>query len=144
MSRQWPTPTRSDHQQFCVTENWEKVRDAQGRTGTHHVTFELSLPDGRTLRTRISHPVDRTDYGANLWSHILRDQLDVDQESFWACVEQGHPPDRGAAPGPASESIPAGVVQVLLHQVGLADREVAAMSRDEAIARVNRYWTEGA
>jgi hypothetical protein len=30
----------------------------------------LELPDGRTLRTRISHPPDRTDHGAGLFAHI--------------------------------------------------------------------------
>lgn len=45
-------------------------------------------PDGRVLRTRVSHPVDRTDYGKSLWSHILRDQLEVSEAQFWECVCQ--------------------------------------------------------
>ncbi|MDQ1515900.1 MAG: hypothetical protein QOE80_1730 [Actinomycetota bacterium] len=32
--------------------------------------YELDLPDGRTLRTRIPHPPDRTDHGASLFAHI--------------------------------------------------------------------------
>jgi hypothetical protein len=39
-----------------------------GRTGTHHVTYELDLIDGGVLRTRISHPVDRSSYGRSMWS----------------------------------------------------------------------------
>jgi hypothetical protein len=73
----WPTPARADHAKFCENEGWRVVRDARGRTGTHHLTYELDLPDGRTLRTRVSHPPDRTDYGPSIWSHILRDQLAV-------------------------------------------------------------------
>lgn len=82
----WPQPSRKDHDAFCRHEEWERVRDAVGRKGTHHVTYELNLPDGRVLRTRVSRPVDRSDYGPNLWGHILRDQLEVDEATFWACA----------------------------------------------------------
>ena len=137
-----PAPTRKDHEAFCETEGWQRVRDARGRTGTHHLTYELDLPDGRILRTRISHPVDRTDYGPGLWGHILRDQLAVSETEFWACVRNGVKPDRGAPEIPAS-AIPADVVRLLISRVGLAEADVAAMSKDEAIARLQRYWTDG-
>lgn len=142
MAQKWPPPRRVDHQKFCETEGWSQVRDARGRSGTHHVTFELSTSDGCTLRTRISHPVDRSDYGASMWSHILRDQLDVDEDAFWACVNEYRTPDRGEPERP-TEPIPAGVVAILLRDVGLSEAEVAGMTRDEAIARVNNFWTSG-
>ncbi len=137
-----PAPTRKDHQAFCEAEGWLRVRDARGRAGTHHVTYELALPDGRVLRTRISHPVDRSDYGPGLWSHILRDQLQVSEAEFWACVRDGVTPDRGVRQIPAA-ALPADLVRVLISRVGLSDAEVAAMSKDEAIARLERYWTSG-
>src|SRR5258705_8447838 len=92
----WPQPTCEAHEKFCRKEQWTQIRDARGRTGTHHVTFELALADGRILRTRIFHPVDRPAYGASLWSHILRDQLDVTEDEFWKCVQDGILPKRGA------------------------------------------------
>jgi hypothetical protein len=138
----WPQPTRADHEKFCGVEGWAPVRDAKGRTGTHHRTYELHLPDGRVLRTRISHPPDRTGYGANLWSHILRDQLGVSEQEFWACVRDGVPPDRGAPAVPAG-ALPADLVYLLLTRVGLSEPEVATMTRAEAVERVNRYWAEG-
>jgi hypothetical protein len=134
--------TRADHDAFCRTEGWVQVRDARGRSGTHHVTYEIGLPDGRVLRTRISHPVDRSDYGPGLWTHILRDQLDVTDQEFWSCVRDGVPPDRGQ-PDMPMEALPADLVHLLTTRVGLTEPEVAAMSRDEAIARLQRYWTEG-
>jgi hypothetical protein len=137
-----PAPTRKDHEAFCEAEGWQRVRDARGRAGTHHVTYELVLPDGRILRTRISHPADRTDYGPSLWSHILRDQLAVSEAEFWACVRNGVKPDRGAPEIPAG-AIPADVVRLLISRVGLTESELAVMSKDEAIARLHRYWTEG-
>ncbi len=138
----FPPPTRQDHERFCLVEGWDQVRDTRGRAGTHHITYELALPDGRVLRTRISRPPGRQTYGRALWSHILRDQLDVDEADFWACVKDGTAPDRGVHPRP-DDALPAEVVALLLTRVGLGEDDVAAMSRAEAIARLERYWTEG-
>lgn len=138
----WPRPTRKDHETFCRIEGWRRVRDARGRTGTHHVTNELDLPDGDVLRTRVSHPVDRTDYGRSLWSHILRDQLQVSEDDFWVCVRDGVLPDRGGPTVPTG-ALPADLVHLLISRVGLSESQVAAMSKDEAVLRLQRYWTEG-
>ncbi|RKT83480.1 hypothetical protein SAMN05421805_10533 [Saccharopolyspora antimicrobica] len=118
------------------------MRNARGRTGTHHVTYELGLPDGRILRTRISHPVNRTDYGPRMWKHILRDQLQVEEDEFWVCVNDGIRPNRGM-PERHAESLPVDLVRLLIVRVGLSEAEVASMSKDEAIARIQRHWTEG-
>lgn len=138
----WPQPTRHDHEKFCDIEGWTPVRDARGHTGTHHVTYELNLPDGRVLRTRISHPPDRTTYGTSLWSHILRDQLGVSGEEFWACVRDGVKPNRGMPEAPA-QALPADLVRLLISRVGLDESDVAAMSKTQAIERLNRFWTDG-
>ena len=138
----FPQPTREAHQKFCTTEGWTRVRDARGRTGTHHLTFELVLADGRVLRTRISHPPDRTVYGASIWSHILRDQLNVTEDEFWKCVHDGIVPKRGTPETPA-EALPAELVFLLKNRVGLTETEIAALSKDEAVARLNQYWANG-
>ncbi|MFD5555092.1 cytotoxic translational repressor of toxin-antitoxin stability system [Streptomyces sp. NPDC127068] len=137
-----PQPDRERHDRFCVVERWERVRDARGRTGTHHVTYELTLHDGRILRTRISHPVDRTVYGAALWGHILRDQLVVTESAFWDCVIDGKLPDRGA-PAPPKESLPADLVYLLIHRVGLSEETVSELTKEEAVARLQRHWKDG-
>jgi hypothetical protein len=138
----WPRATREDHERFCQAEGWRRVRDAKGRTGTHHVTYELTLSDGQVLRTRISHPPDRTAYGDSLWSHVLRDQLKVTQDVFWACVRDGIIPDRGVRTVP-HETLPADLVHLLLTRVGLTEDEVRQLTKPEAIARLQQYWTEG-
>jgi hypothetical protein len=135
----WPQPTRKDHDEFCHVEGWRLVRSARGRTGTHHLTYELHLPDGRILRTRISRPVDRTDYGPSMWRHILRDQLQVTEAEFWACARDGARPDRGV-PLPHPRALPADLVRLLITKVGLAESEIASMTREEAIARLQRHW----
>lgn len=138
----WPAPTREAHETFCTTEGWQQVSDACGQTGTHHVIYELQLHDGRILRTRISHPADRKTYGPSIWSHILRDQLDVDQAAFWACVQNGRKPDRGE-PEPPAEALPTDLVHLLLTRVHLSETDVAGMSKEEAITRMQQYWTTG-
>ncbi|WP_231644746.1 cytotoxic translational repressor of toxin-antitoxin stability system [Sciscionella sediminilitoris] len=106
------------------------------------MTYEFALPDGSVLRTRISHPVDRTDYGPRLWRHILRDQLRVDEDCFWDCVRDGVLPDRGQ-PQRQRDSLPADLVHLLVHRAGVGEAEVAVMSRDEAIDRARQYWMGG-
>jgi len=138
----WPAPTRADHHAFCVNEGWELVRNARGKTSGHHaVTFELRIHDGRILRTRISHPPDGSTYGHNVWSHILRDQLAVTEDVFWACAREGVKPDRGQPAVPA-EALPADLVHLLIVRLRLTREEVAAMTREDAIARMQKYWSD--
>jgi hypothetical protein len=40
-------------------------------------------------------------------------------------------------------ALPADLVRMLITRVGLPEAEVAAMSRDQAIARLQQYWTDG-
>jgi hypothetical protein len=77
-----------------------------------------------------------------MWSHILRDQLDVSAEEFWSCVQDGVKPDRGI-PATSEQALPAELVYLLIHRVGLAELAVAAMSKEEAVARVQKFWSEG-
>ncbi|MCE7008985.1 cytotoxic translational repressor of toxin-antitoxin stability system [Kibdelosporangium philippinense] len=130
MSEQSPTP--ADHDRFCQIEGWIGVR-----SGTH-ITYELGLPDGRVLRTRLS---DRQTYGPDLWQHILRDQLEVDEPTFWACVNDSEKPDRGIAK-PRPDALPVDLVHLLITRLGLPERTVATMTRKEAIARIDAYWEQ--
>ena len=134
-------PTRKDHQNYCLNEGWTRVRNARGKGG-HHVTFELTLPDGRVLRTRLSHPPNRQTYGPSMWAHILRDQLQVSEDEFWACVQEKKVPQRGRVE-PTTPSIPAGVVAQLLSN-GVQESEVRVMSRADAIERLNLIWSQEA
>jgi hypothetical protein len=138
-----PPATRRDHETFCITEGWVERKRATGNRGSHHVNFELPLPDGRILYTRISHPVDRSDYGPNLFAHILRDQLQVSAEEFWDCVDNRVLPSRGAPPQ-LNEAIPLGVIRVLIQEAHVPEAEVRAMTKAEAVARVAEFYTTGA
>ncbi len=137
----FPAPSRKHHEAFCKTEHWVPVRNAKGKTG-HHITYELTLADGTTLRTRVSHPANKETYGKTMWSHILRDQLAVSEPEFWACIQDGALPTRGQRQVP-TDAIPAGVVYRLISVVGLTETEVASMSKQEAIDRLSQFHTTG-
>lgn len=135
-----PPATWSDHEAFCTTEGWTERKRATGKRGTHHVNYELALPDGTILYTRISHPVDRTDYGPSIWAHILRDQLHVTADEFWNCVQDQVVPARGETQAIA-EAIPLGVIRTLTQEAHIPETEVHAMTKAEAIARLSEFYT---
>jgi hypothetical protein len=119
------------------------VKSSRGKTGTHHDTYELPLPNGDVLRTRISRPPDRSEYGSSLWSHILKDQLMVTETEFWGCVNDKQIPDRGTKARPDVDPIPTDVIWALLHRVGISESDIQAMTKEEAISRLTLFWTTG-
>ena len=80
-----------------------------------------------------------------MWAHILRDQLDVAADGFWACVRDGVAPDRASddAVEEVDDVIRVEVVTLLVEWVGLIRREFIGMARGEAIARLNEYRSTG-
>ncbi|WP_305780033.1 cytotoxic translational repressor of toxin-antitoxin stability system [Nocardia nova] len=141
---QYPPGTKKAHDAFCRNDEWQLVRDAKGGAVGHHITWELPLPDGRVLRTRVSRPADNTDYGAKMWCQILKEQLEVNEEQFWACVNHGKRPTRISVTVtiPDKEPIPLGVVEKLIRLVGLTPEEIENMTKAEAVDRLNRFWAE--
>jgi len=135
--------TRDDHERFCEVEGWDQVRSARGKLTGHHATYELALPDGRILRTRISRPVDATVYGVSLWDHILRDQLDVTEDEFWSCAKDGRQPERSPAPAEPETALPLGLVMTLKRELGLSEDELRTITKDDAVARLNEHWARG-
>ncbi len=134
-----PAPTRADHNRFCEVEGWTPVRRATGEKVSHHVTFELTLPDGRILRTRVLRPPDKSTYGKEMWEHILRDQLAVSVGEFWTCVRDETEPKRGGRTS-TGEPLPLELVHLLRTRLHLSETEIASLSKQDAIERLNRYW----
>lgn len=126
----FPAPTRKHHEKFCASEGWAHVTDARGRVASH-ATFTFVTPNEDVLRTRISHPIGRETYAPSMWSHILRDQLHVSADEFWACVLDGSVPDRGA-PKVSDAALPLSLVARLVRERGLSREEIAQLSLDEA------------
>lgn len=134
--------SRSDHNRFCQVEGWTEVRNARGRKVGHHITYELTRPDGRIQRTRISRPPNNETYGPRLWNTILTDQLQVTEAEFWACVSEGKRPDRGpGANEPPANALPADLVYQLIHVAGAPEDEVAGMTLQRATAVMVAHWS---
>lgn len=132
--------TRKDHEKFVETEGWVRVRTARGGTGTEHQTFELRLDAGDILRSRISHPVNRTTYGTSLWTHVLRDQLHVSSDQFWDCASHRTLPPRSAPSADVAAALPADLIRGLMQVVGLYEADVRVMTKEQAIDRMNAHW----
>ncbi|MEO6083327.1 MAG: hypothetical protein ABIQ18_09500 [Umezawaea sp.] len=66
----------------------------------------------------------------------------MEEPEFWACAQDGVKPDRGTPESPA-EALPADLVYLLISRVGLTESEVAGMTKDKAVSRLQCYWTEG-
>ena len=103
-----------------------------------HWRYTKEQPDGAVLRTKVPHAV-RDEIGPSLFGHILRDQLGVDEERFWAIVRGQL--EQPAPTGDAPRATSGWLVQRLLFTVGLSEEEVRAMTPDEAHAAWVEYQT---
>lgn len=140
-----PAPDRERHDDFCAFEGWLLVHGSTGKPVQHHRTYELVIPSGDILRTRISKPVDRTTYSASMWAAILRDQLKVTNDEFWDCVQNKVLPDRGGAVSePNPKALPLHVLNELVDRVGMKPEDAIKLSLEEALERMNKYWTDAA
>jgi hypothetical protein len=106
----------------------------------HHETYELTLDDGSILRTSISRPVDRTTYAPSMWAHILRDQLQVTESVFWACVSDGVLPARSAPAPRHPRALPLHLLNELISRVGLSPEVAAQLSLEQAVETLADYW----
>jgi hypothetical protein len=108
-----------------------------------HDYYHLALADGRMPYTRISRPADRKHgYGKDIWRQILRLQLEVSEDEFWACVQDGVKPNRGEPKAPR-EALPASLAWQLKNQLGLSDAEIGKLTRAEAVERMQQHWMSG-
>lgn len=131
--------TFDDLRRFVAHDGWAaepNLARGRARTGDHR-RYRKELADGTILRTKVPHGL-QDEIGAGLFRHILRDQLRVDEATFWAVVRgQGQDPPR---PGvPPVDRLPAWLVERLLRTAGLGEDEIASMTREEALAAWERW-----
>lgn len=133
--------SRREHHRFCEIEGWTEVLNARGKPAEHHLTYELTLGDGRVLRTRISRPANTNTYGRGLWSHILSDQLEVTEADFWACVDDRRAPVRNdLASAPEGAALPVSLAYQLVNTLHLSSDEIASLTLEQAVARMHEHW----
>lgn len=139
-----PIPHR-DHLKFVENEGWTPKGTARG-TGKKgdHKRYTLTLATGEVLYTRVSHGGGQID-DPKVVKQILRDQLQVSEDDFWRCVNDGTKPprlqleqDRGEG-----EELDATLVRSLVRRVGLSVEEVGRLTKEEAVQAWQDYLTHG-
>ena len=137
-------PSTADLHRFCEIDEWEIKKTARGKKAGDHTRYTKTLPDGTVLRTKVSHGREGID-DADLFSHILRTQLQVTAAQFWGTVDQGTKPPRPMTEpdAPPKEAIPFGLARNLLTKVGVPQEDLALMSKEEAVARWHEYLGSG-
>ena len=125
--------TFADLKAYVELDGWTQERNRARRRSTtgDHWRYTKEQPNGSTLRTKVSHSV-RDEIGPSLFGHILRDQLHVDETTFWAVVHGRTAPDVAAAP--TTPPTPGWLVQRLIVTVGMSEDDVRALSAEDAAA----------
>jgi len=123
--------TFGDLKTYVENDGWTEERNRARRRAKvgDHWRYSKEQPDGSTLRTKVSHSV-RDEIGPSLFGHILRDQLHVDEATFWAVVHGRTKPEE--PPPPAPTAIPGWLVERLIVTVGLPEDEVRSMGAEDA------------
>jgi hypothetical protein len=112
------------------------------RTGDHK-RYSKVLPDGTRLHTKVSdHP--REEIGEDLFRRILREQLRVTEQEFWAVVRNQKA--RPAVPAvsttmgtPDVPGIPGWLVICLVEVTDMAEDDVLSLTPEEAQAAWDSY-----
>lgn len=137
-----PRPlSHSDHRKFVETEGWVKKGTARsGKKSGDHFRYSLKLSTGEVLATRVSHGSGSID-DADLVAKILRDQLQVTEEDFYRCVNEGELPPRPSpqVPPPPPQALDGKLVRNLITKLGMTQSQVALLTREEAIAAWQKY-----
>jgi hypothetical protein len=125
--------TFRDLEAYLKRDDWvaePNLTRGRRRTGDHR-RYRKELPDGTVLRTKVSHALG-DEIGTDLFKHILRAQLRVDEAAFWVVVRGGG--QRTAeVRSPRPGTVPAWLVQRLLYTVGLPEADVRKLTAEEAI-----------
>lgn len=139
-----PIPHRA-HKKFVETEGWEKKgKSGSSRETGDHYRYTLTLATGDVLYTRVSHGAGQLD-DPNLIAAVLREELQVTEKQFWACVNRGTIPPRPKLLQTDSsvEKLDAKLIRNLIRRVGLSLDEIEKLTKEEAVERWQRYLAGG-
>jgi hypothetical protein len=132
-------PTYAQHRRFCEVEGWQDKDKLAGRRKGDHHRYVLTLATGEQLYTRVSHG-SGSYHDHSLWSAILREQLRVTAEDFWACVDHGRLPPRPVADrSTPANAIPGQLAWQLIKRAGIPEAVVRSMTKEEAVEAFNRF-----
>lgn len=131
--------TFGDLKRYLELDGWQRVQNrARGRArGGDHDRYEKSQPSGAPLRTKVSrHPNE--EIGPDLLKRILREQLHVDEATFWDVIRGVELPGAASVAPPSAPGKPGWLVVLLITKIGLTEDQIEKMSTEEA----RRAWEE--
>ncbi len=137
-------PTFAELPRFTEVEGWlDKDTESGKRKGDHH-RYVFTTPLGERLFTRISHGRGHI-HDADLFRHMLRDQLRLSEEAFWAAVDDAAVPDRPFPDATASpaDAIDGKLARNLIVKVGLSAHDLVGMTQEQAVARWKEWLATG-
>lgn len=134
-------PTYQELMRFVQVEEWEDRDKKAGKKKGNHHRFVFTTPTGERLYTRISHGKGQIN-SPDLFQHILRDQLGIDESQFWAAVERGEKPVRPShALIQTNGALDAKLVRNLITKVKVSPNELVGMNEQVAISLWQEWLT---
>lgn len=131
-------PTFHELIRFVQIEGWEDKDKKSGKKKGDHHRYVFTTPTGERLYTRISHGKGQI-HDPDLFAHILRDQLSINEEQFWAAVDHGKKPIRQTPPPiQMSGALDAKLVRNLITKVKVNPIQLEGITQQEAIS----VWQE--
>lgn len=129
-------PKFSELKKFCENDGWDPKKK------TDHWRYTKTLPDGRTLRTKVSFGSGEIG-DPGLFAAILREQLDVSEEEFWRVVRHGGPARRTpkAAPAPVIASGLSASTVLQLRKRGVSPDEIKRLKTQAEAQELLRRLT---
>ena len=138
-----PLPTNKQLRRFVEVEGWQDKDKASKKKNGDHDRYTFVTPRGEILYTRISHGKDEI-HNPGLFAHILRDQLQIDEDQFWAAVNDGIKPKRPSATIEVpTEGVDYKLASNLIKRVGLNPQDLAGMSQAKATQIWNDWLSSG-
>lgn len=136
-----PPLKHSDHKKFVETEGWAEMKAISGGH-RDHFRCQLTLATGDILYARVSHGTGQLD-SADVVKAVFRDQLQVTEKDFYACVRDRVLPPRPQPelPAPQGETIDATLMRNLVRKVGLTADELSKFTQAEAVRKWQEYLT---
>jgi hypothetical protein len=112
-------------------DGWSRAADAPGRKVRKHEVWTKPLDDGSVLRTAISK--GRAEHTARMTNWIIKHELRVTEQEFWAAVRDGVAPVRPETQSsrPPGDLLPLSLVKALL-AAGLTTDELRGLTEEQA------------
>lgn len=129
-------PKLADLKKFCENDGWDPKKK------TDHWRYTKTLPDGRTLRTKVSFGSGEIG-DPGLFAAILREQLDISEQEFWRVVRHGGPalrPPKSASGIAAASGLSASTVLQLRNR-GASANEIKRLKSQAGAEELLRRLT---